>query len=54
MEKDLEEIENRNEAVMIKGDMNRAVGADEFGIAGNIQLFQITFFDKMIKHYSSK
>ena len=33
--KDLDEIDMRGEAVLIIGDMNRAVGSDEFGVTGN-------------------
>ena len=33
--KDLEEIEDRKEAVLIFGDLNRAIGSDEWGISGN-------------------
>ena len=35
MMKDVKEIEDRNEAVIIIGDMNRNVGNGEFGIRGN-------------------
>ena len=35
MMKDVTEIEERNEAVIIIGDMNRSVGNDEYGIKGN-------------------
>ena len=32
---DVKQIENRNEALLIMGDMNRAVGNDEWGTKGN-------------------
>ena len=35
LRQDLKSIEQRGEAVMIIGDMNRAVGADELGVPGN-------------------
>ena len=35
MMKDVKDIEERNEAVFIIGDMNRKVGNDEYGINGN-------------------
>ena len=33
--KDVSEIEDRNEALLIIGDMNRKVGNDEYGVKGN-------------------
>ena len=33
--KDVKEIETRNEAVILIGDMNRAIGNDMYGIKGN-------------------
>ena len=35
LEKDLDEIELRGEAFLIMGDLNRAVGSDEWGVTGN-------------------
>ena len=32
---DVKDIENRNEAVLIIGDLNRAIGNDEYGVQGN-------------------
>ena len=33
--KDVKDIENRNEAILIIGDLNRAIGNDELGVKGN-------------------
>ena len=35
LQKDLEEIDDRGEAFLLLGDLNRAVGSDEWGITGN-------------------
>ena len=35
---DIEEIEERGEAILLMGDMNRAIGSDELGIPGNKEL----------------
>ena len=35
LQKDMEEIDNRGEAVLLIGDHNRAVGSDLWGITGN-------------------
>ena len=35
LEKDLDEIIHRGEAFLIMGDLNRAVGSDEWGVDGN-------------------
>ena len=35
LKSDIEEIESRNEAVMIMGDMNRAIGNGDLGIKDN-------------------
>ena len=35
LEKVLDEIEDREESFLIMGDLNRAVGSDDWGVAGN-------------------
>ena len=35
LRKDLEEIEDRGEAVLVLGDLNRAIGSDQWGVTGN-------------------
>ena len=35
LSKDLKDIEERDETILIIGDLNRAVGCDEWGVAGN-------------------
>ena len=35
LQKDLEDIEDRGEALLLLGDLNRAIGSDQFGITGN-------------------
>ena len=35
LEKDLEDIESRGEALLLLGDLNRAIGSDQLGITGN-------------------
>ena len=32
---DINDIDNRKEAMLLMGDLNRAIGNDEFGIKGN-------------------
>ena len=35
LKKDLKEIQSRNESCVIIGDLNRAIGADKYGVEGN-------------------
>ena len=35
LQKDLEEIDDRGEALLLIGDVNRAVGSDQWGVTGN-------------------
>ena len=46
--KDVSEIEERNEALLINGDKNRKVGNDEYGVKGNKD--KISFGGKLIRN----
>ena len=46
--KEVEEIENRNEAVIMLGDMNRHVGNGDYGVKGNKD--KISFGGQMIRN----
>ena len=47
--KDIQDIEDRNEAILLIGDMNRSIGIGKYGIGGNTD--KVSFGGQLIRNF---